>query len=54
MFWHGTELEAWQTSGWQPELSTYKFSVLPFHPNSRGFGKIPLLWGGGGMESGGG
>ena len=45
---HETEPEAWQTSGWQPELSPYKFSVLPFHPNSRGFGKTPLLWGRGG------
>lgn len=51
MFWHGTELEARQTSGWQTELSPYKFSMLPFHPDSIGFGKTPLLQGGG-MERG--
>lgn len=47
MFRHRTELEAQQTSGWQTELSPDKFSMLPFHPNSIGFGKTPLLEGGG-------
>lgn len=37
-------------SGWQPELSPYKFNVLPFHPNSRGSGTIPLLRGVGGWR----
>lgn len=53
MFWHGTELEARHTSGWQTELSPYKLNMLPPHPNSIGFGKTPLLQGGGGgMERG--
>lgn len=51
MFRHGTELEARQTSGWQTELSPYRFSMRPSHPNSTGFGKTPLLQGGG-MERG--
>lgn len=50
MFRLGTELEAQHTSGWQPELSPYKFNVLPFHPNSRGSGTIPLLRGVGGWR----